>query len=182
MNRFKLFLPLIIVFALGLVFYNILTRENYDPNILPSALLNKPVPEFALETVEDSGKIITEQDLLGQVALLNVWATWCPTCRYEHPHLMTIAHQYNLPIIGIDYKDDDAKAKEWLRTLGNPYAYTIADREGSLGLDLGVYGAPETYIIDKKGIIRYKLVGEVNATVWQQKLKPVVDQLQQETH
>ncbi|ROS04670.1 cytochrome c biogenesis protein CcmG/thiol:disulfide interchange protein DsbE [Sinobacterium caligoides] len=180
MGRLRMFIPLLLCVALGGMFYSMLTREGYNPQILPSALIGKSVPAFSIQALETPERTMTEADLKGRVILLNVWATWCPTCRIEHPHLMDISRQFGIPIIGLNYKDEDAKAMQWLRQLGNPYEVNIADREGGLGLDLGVYGAPETYVIDRQGVIRYKHVGEVDMNIWLQDLKPVVDRLRAE--
>jgi cytochrome c biogenesis protein CcmG/thiol:disulfide interchange protein DsbE len=110
--------------------------------------------------------------------LLNVWATWCVSCRAEHPTFMNIAK--DIPIYGLNYKDDNTKAKQWLKNLGDPYRLTIVDEKGSLGLDLGVYGAPETYVIDRRGIIRHKRVGVVDERIWLQEILPIVTKLRAE--
>jgi cytochrome c biogenesis protein CcmG/thiol:disulfide interchange protein DsbE len=146
-----------------------------DPNAMPSALLDKPWPTFSLPAL---GKKITltQKDLTGKKALVNVWATWCITCRVEHPYLMRLQQQ-GITIYGINYKDKEEDAQRWLAEKGDPYQYSIQDSEGKLGIDLGVFGAPETYIIDAKGIIRYKHVGDLNERVWNEKLKAVWDQL-----
>lgn len=175
MSRLKLFIPLIIFVVLAGIFWSVLKKEGYDPQNLPSALVGQPLPEFAVITVE-ADDVVKTADITGEVFLLNVWATWCITCRVEHPYLNELKKQ-GVNIVGLDYKDDRDKARQWLKDLGNPYHFSLFDPDGRLGLDLGVYGAPETYIIDKAGIIRYKHVGDVNAVVWQEKLKPVYDSL-----
>ncbi len=174
MSRLKLFIPLVLFLLMTAVFAVVL-KSGYDPKELPSALVGQPLPAFNLPTIE-SDEIVTEKDLLGDVYLLNVWATWCISCRVEHPHLNQIAKQ-GVKIVGLDYKDDRPQAKTWLEKLGNPYALNLFDEQGRLGLDLGVYGAPETFMVDKQGIVRYKHVGVVDDTVWQEKLKPVYDKL-----
>ncbi len=174
MSKKKQFIPLIMFLGLCLMLYVGLFRERSDE--LPSALLDKPLPSFNLSTVEDPKRIVTEKDLQGDVALINVWATWCPSCRAEHPYLMKLADEGVL-IYGIDYKDDQEEARLWLKNLGNPYQFNINDQIGKLGIDLGVYGAPETYLIDHKGIIRYKHVGVVDDNVWKQDIKPLYDKL-----
>jgi cytochrome c biogenesis protein CcmG/thiol:disulfide interchange protein DsbE len=143
---------------------------------MPSALLDKPVPTFALATVNDPQKQVTQEDLKGQVSLLNVWATWCISCRQEHPFLLDIAEK-GTPIYGVNYKDDVEMARKWLKDLEDPYEFSIVDADGRLGIDLGVFGAPETYIVDKAGIIRYKHVGVVSDKVWQETLLPIVNSL-----
>jgi cytochrome c biogenesis protein CcmG/thiol:disulfide interchange protein DsbE len=170
--RLKLFLPLIIFAVLALFLYRGL---SLDPQALPSALIDRPFPEFQLPVLE-SDRVMARKDMLGEVALVNVWATWCVSCRMEHPYLLQIAES-GVPIYGINYKDEDAAAGRWLAELGNPYRANIADREGTLGLDLGVYGAPETYLVDADGVVRYRHVGVVDAEVWQTVLKPMYEQL-----
>lgn len=175
MSRLKLFIPLIIFVLLAAVFWSVLTKKNYDPQNLPSALIGQAMPDFQLTTV-DSDQLVKTQDIIGDVFLLNVWATWCITCRVEHAYLNELRQQ-GVKIIGIDYKDEKIRAQQWIADLGNPYELNLFDADGKLGLDLGVYGAPETYLIDKLGVIRYKHVGDVNATVWKEKLKPLYDEL-----
>nr|MDT0254005.1 DsbE family thiol:disulfide interchange protein [Endozoicomonas sp.] len=168
-RRLKLFLPLAIFLGLCLMFYVALFRD--DRGELPSALLDSPLPAFTLATVKDPARVVTRDDLLGEVALINVWATWCPACRIEHPYLVELASK-GVPIYGVNYKDDQAEARKWLKTLHDPYRFSINDQDGLLGIDLGVYGAPETYLIDHLGVIRYKHVGIVDANVWRNDLEP----------
>lgn len=149
---------------------------NNDPRELPSALLNKPFPAFEQPALGQPDKLLTRQDLLGKPALVNVWATWCPTCRAEHGYFNQLAAQ-GVPIIGINYKDDSAKAQQWLQDLKDPYVLNISDPKGSLGMELGVYGAPETFIIDAQGVIRYKYVGAVDDQVWRERMAPVFEEL-----
>ncbi len=165
MKRGLLLIPLAL-FLLGAVF---LYRGLYlDPSELPSALIGKPVPEFSLPAVEGQ-KTLTRADLLGKPALLNVWATWCISCRVEHPVLNKLAQQ-GVRVYGVNYKDENAAALKWLKEFQNPYQLNINDAEGSLGLNLGVYGAPETFLIDSKGIIRHKFVGVIDEVVWREQL------------
>ena len=172
--RLALFIPVCIFALLAGFFWRGL---SLDPTAMPSALVDKPVPSFALPTVMDSNKIIKDTDLLGQSYLLNVWATWCVTCRHEHPYLNELAEN-GVPIYGVNYKDDVVEAQRWLTNLGDPYVATIVDADGRLGIDLGVFGAPETYFVDQQGIIRYKHVGVVDPTVWQETIKPLFDRYQ----
>jgi cytochrome c biogenesis protein CcmG/thiol:disulfide interchange protein DsbE len=174
MARLKLFIPLFIFALLAALLYSGL---DGDPSELPTALAGKPVPAFELTALQNS-RILTEKDLVGEVSLLNVWATWCISCRAEHPTFMRIAEE--IPIYGLNYKDDNAKAKKWLQELGDPYRLNIVDSKGSLGLDLGVYGAPETYVLDRHGIIRHKRVGVVDDRIWQQEILPIVNKLRAE--
>jgi cytochrome c biogenesis protein CcmG, thiol:disulfide interchange protein DsbE len=172
-QRLFLFIPLVIFTVLGILFWRGL---SLDPNKMPSALLNKPVPKFSLPRLENLQETRTESLFVGQVSLLNVWATWCVTCREEHAFLNTLKNK-GITIIGIDYKDNTDDAQKWIAQLGNPYSDIIVDAEGRLGLDLGVFGAPETYVVDSKGVIRFKHIGELNQKVWDESIKPIVDAL-----
>ncbi len=175
MQRFILFLPVIIFLVLGFFLYRGL---SVDPTKLPSALINRPFPMFTLPTVLN-GDIKTERDLQGQVALVNVWATWCVSCKVEHAYLLKIQNTTKLPIYGINYKDNNAKAQRWLETYQNPFEFSLADQEGSLGIELGVYGAPETFIIDKNGRLQYRYAGVITEQIWQDELKPIIDKLKE---
>ncbi|MCK9503311.1 MAG: DsbE family thiol:disulfide interchange protein [Porticoccaceae bacterium] len=177
MKNIKLFIPFAIFVGLALFLLKGLDR---DPNALPSALIGEPVPAFSLPDLHVPGALVSEDIFKGHVSLLNVWATWCPSCRVEHPFLVALAENEAVRIIGMDYKDEDEPARRWLQTLGNPYAVTFTDQEGKLGLDLGVFGAPETYLIDSQGVIRAKHVGVVDERVWQ-KLGSLYRQLLAET-
>ena len=129
-------------------------------------MIDKPLPEFQLPVLAgEDGAVVSRSDLVGEPFLLNVWATWCPSCRQEHPYFLELAAQ-GINIVGIDYKDERGAALAWLKKLKNPYRVVIFDEEGSLGMDLGVYGAPETYLVDAEGIIRYRRVGVVDERVW----------------
>ena len=173
MGRLKLFIPL----GLFLVMGGFLMRGlQLDPQAMPSALIDQPLPEFNLPVL-GSDQFVDRDAVVGEVALINVWATWCASCRVEHPYLTYLAEQ-GVVIYGINYKDVDADALVWLEELGDPYRANIVDAEGSLGLDLGVYGAPETYVVDASGIIRYRHVGVVDEQVWSQILQPVMQELQ----
>jgi len=165
MNRSLLFLPLVIFVGMGVLFWIGLHQE--DKTALPSALIDKPFPVFILNTVE-SGE--STNHLPEEPVLVNVWATWCPTCKAEHAFLNQLQREQGIKIVGINYKDDLVKAKQWLRAYGNPYMFNISDPDGQLGLELGVYGAPETFLVDSKGIIRAKHVGDLNTKVWQRLL------------
>lgn len=180
MQRLKLFLPLIVFVVLAVLFFSVLDDKDYDPQALPSALIDRPVPEFQLPALLQQ-RMLSEADLKGHIALLNVWATWCVTCRVEHPYLVQLAKDEGLAIYGVSYKDDSDAARKWLQTLGNPYRFNIVDAEGKLGLDLGVYGAPESYLLDQNGVIRYKRVGVVNAEVWQRDIKPLIEKLRHQS-
>jgi cytochrome c biogenesis protein CcmG/thiol:disulfide interchange protein DsbE len=174
----KFYLPLLGFLLLVAVFVTQLVRNTQgdDPTKLESVLIGKPVPEFALEDLAEPDKLYQTSIFKGQPLLLNVWATWCPTCYAEHQFLNSLS-QDGVKIIGLNYKDDRNKAIDWLNRLGNPYLITLYDGDGMLGLDLGVYGAPETFLIDAKGIIRYRHVGDVNAKNWAETLQPIYLQL-----
>ncbi|WPC06637.1 DsbE family thiol:disulfide interchange protein [Pseudomonas benzenivorans] len=146
-----------------------------DITELPSALIGKPFPAFSLPAVQ-GGATLTQDDLKGKPALVNVWATWCVACRAEHPVLNRLA-ELGVNIHGVNYKDDNGDARKWLKEFHDPYQLNIDDARGSLGLNLGVYGAPETFLIDKQGIIRHKFVGVIDERVWREQLAPLYQQL-----
>ncbi|WP_150538936.1 DsbE family thiol:disulfide interchange protein [Actinobacillus vicugnae] len=178
MNK-KLLLPLIIFLGLTIAFMVQLSRnaQGDDPKKLESALIGKTISDFQLESVLDEKQLIDQNVVkTGKPRLLNVWATWCPTCYAEHEYLTQLAKQ-GIEIVGIDYKDERAKAMKFLAQYGNPYKAIIYDPKGSLGLDLGVYGAPETFILDGNGVIHYRHAGDVNIQVWNQVLKPIYEGL-----
>ncbi|EGT4372836.1 DsbE family thiol:disulfide interchange protein [Cronobacter malonaticus] len=182
MKRRILLLPLALFLLLAAVLFWQLTRNaaGDDPSQLESTLVGKPLPAFRLAALDDPNVTYDRAALLnGKPLLLNVWATWCPTCRAEHQFLNGLAAK-GVRIVGLNYKDDRAKAVAWLNTLGNPYALSLFDGSGMLGLDLGVYGAPETFVIDGRGVIRYRHAGDLNALVWRQDVKPLWDALNQE--
>ncbi|MFP8965908.1 DsbE family thiol:disulfide interchange protein [Pokkaliibacter sp. CJK22405] len=173
MRKLMFFLPLVIVIILGGFFWKSLGK---DPSLLPSVLIDKPLPDFRLASLADSEKMLTPQSMPKKPYLLNVWGTWCPACRIEHPFFTQLA-QSGVNIIGVNYKDERSSAEKWLSDLGNPYLMNIFDDKGTLGLDLGVYGAPETYLVDSQGVIRYKHVGIVSAEVWSKNIQPRYQQL-----
>ncbi len=170
--RLKLFLPLILFAVMALFLFRGL---SLDPKELPSALIDQPLPEFQLRSLGED-RLLSRQDVVGKAGLFNVWATWCVSCRVEHPYLQRLADM-GIPIYGINYKDEDGDALRWLEELGNPYVANIVDSEGSLGLDLGVYGAPETYLVDARGVIRYRHVGIVDERVWTTVLEPIYTEI-----
>jgi cytochrome c biogenesis protein CcmG/thiol:disulfide interchange protein DsbE len=173
MKRAILLLPLALFLVLAVFLYRGLFL---NPAELPSALIGKPVPAFSLPAVDDPARTLSEADLKGKPALLNVWATWCVSCKAEHPVLTELAAQ-GVNIVGINYKDDNANALKWLKEFHNPYQLDIRDEQGSLGLNLGVYGAPETFLVDRHGIIRHKFVGVIDQRVWREQLAPLYQQL-----
>jgi cytochrome c biogenesis protein CcmG/thiol:disulfide interchange protein DsbE len=151
-----------------------------DPREVPSPFIGKPVPAFKLPQLAEPDKSLGSADLKGQVSLLNVWASWCVSCRQEHPLLVKLAKQNILPIYGLDYKDQREDGLGWLQHLGNPYAASAFDADGKVGIDLGVYGVPETFVVDKQGIIRHKHTGPITEEAWQSTLLPLIVKLQQE--
>ncbi len=182
MARLKLFIPLIIFAVLALMFYGVerqVERGEYSPTALPSALVDKPLPDFRLPVLESDGWL-SRSELLGQTLLLNVWATWCPTCHFEHPFLLELARRGEVALFGINYKDDADKARVWLAEKGNPYTATLVDADGRLGLDLGVTGAPETYVIDPKGVVRLRYQGALDERVWREQFLPLLQKIREE--
>jgi cytochrome c biogenesis protein CcmG, thiol:disulfide interchange protein DsbE len=177
------FWPLAAFFALALLLAAALVKmkNGYDPHEIPSPLIGKPVPVFALTTLDDPGKTIGREQLLGHVWLLNVWASWCVSCRVEHPLLVEFAQQHPVEIYGLDYKDTRPEAMAWLGQFGNPYKAALFDGDGKVGIDFGVYGVPETFVIDKKGVIRYKQIGPFTEEALSNKLLPLLQQLQGES-
>ena len=174
MNK-KLLIPLAIFVVLAGFLFVGLWR---DPREVPSPLIGKPAPAFALAQLHDPAKSLGTGDMKGQVWLLNVWASWCVSCREEHPLLVELAKSKLVPIIGLDYKDDPAPGKNWLVQNGDPYTASVMDRDGRVGIDYGVYGVPETFVIDKSGTIRYKQIGPITAEALEKKILPLVRELQ----
>lgn len=167
MKRLILVLPLLLFLGIALFLYRGLFL---NPQELPSALIDKPLPAFSLPDLKDGQRLISEKDLKGP-ALVNVWATWSPTCKAEHQMLNRLA-KAGVVIHGVNYKDDGAAARQWLQDYLDPYQVNVADPQGSLGINLGVYGAPETFLIDAQGIIRHKYVGAIDEKVWREELAP----------
>jgi cytochrome c biogenesis protein CcmG, thiol:disulfide interchange protein DsbE len=177
-QRLKLFLPLLVFIILAAVFFGVERRVqsgDYAPTDLPSALIDKPLPEFSEPSLSD-GRIIDKAQIVGEMFLLNVWATWCPTCHFEHPFLLQLAAA-GMNIVSVDYKDDADGAKRWLAQKGDPYSLTLFDEDGSFGLDLGVTGAPETYLVDADGIVRFRYQGALDQRVWDKEFVPRIDAL-----
>jgi cytochrome c biogenesis protein CcmG/thiol:disulfide interchange protein DsbE len=175
MNRAGLFIPLGVFCLIMLVGYVGFSLD--DRHELPSALLGQPFPEFEAVTLYDQQRSIARADLLGQPVLVNVWATWCPTCKAEHAELMRIAATTNVRLVGVNYKDVSSKAIRWLADYGDPYDVVIVDQDGALGVELGVYGAPETFLLDAQGNVVYKRVGDVNERIWRDELAPRLAQM-----
>ena len=149
-----------------------------NPRDLPSPLVGRPAPDFSLPQLYDQEKIFSPKELRGKVWLLNVWASWCEACKEEHPVLLRVAKAGEVPIYGMDYKDKREEAVAWLRERGNPYVVVAVDESGRVGIDYGVYGVPETYVIDKAGVIRYQQIGPLREDTVQGKILPLVRGLQ----
>ena len=149
-----------------------------DPREVPSPLIGKPAPAFKLAQLHEPAKMLGPSDMKGQVWLLNVWASWCVSCREEHPLLLALGKANIVPIIGLDYKDETATGKRWLSENGDPYSASVVDRDGKVGIDWGVYGVPETFVIDKSGTIRYKQIGPLTAEALEKKIVPLIRELQ----
>jgi len=149
-----------------------------DPREVPSPLIGKPAPAFRLEQLHETGKTLSNEDLKGKVWMLNVWASWCVSCRVEHPLLVQLAKAKVVPVYGLDYKDKPDDGRSWLAQHGDPYTASIVDQDGRVGIDYGVYGVPETFVIDKAGVVRYKQVGPLTADALQKKILPLVTELQ----
>ncbi len=170
----KYFIPLIIFVSLGLLLaYGL----KLDPRRIPSPLIGKSLPAFSLTTVADPARKVSRDDLRGRVYLLSVWASWCVACREEHPLLNELTSRKAVTIIGLNYKDSREDALRWLGALGNPYELSLSDQDGRLGIDLGVYGVPETFVIDKEGIIRYKQIGPMTPEVWEKIIAPKIKEI-----
>ena len=172
MSRIMVWLPLAVFAVLVGFFFKGLTL---DPNEQPSALIGQPVPEFQLTDL-NTGQPLSREQLPQQPFLLNVWASWCITCQVEHPYLTQLAQQ--MPVVGLNYKDTETAARNWLQKLGDPYAVQIFDPTGRLGLDLGVAGAPETFLVDGSGVIYARIQGEVNQRVFERQIQPLLETVQ----
>lgn len=176
MPRFVRFLaPLVAFLALAGLLYKGL---SLDPKMVPSPLIGKPAPAFSLPQLKEPGKLLTQDDLKKKVSLFNVWATWCGACRQEHPVLVELA-KTGIPIYGLDYKDNRADAKRWLDRFGDPYVANAFDEDGRAAINWGVYGAPETFVVDKQGIIRHKHIGPLTTDVINRDILPLIKQLQE---
>jgi len=174
MNRYLIPLALFAILVAFLGF-----GLGLNPREVPSPLIGKPAPAFELAQLHEQGKSLGKQDLLGRVWLLNVWASWCVSCREEHPLLVELSKSNVVPIYGLNYKDRRDEALAWLKQFGDPYTSSVTDTDGRVGIDYGVYGVPETFVIDKAGLIRYKQIGPVTPQALKDKILPLVRQLQQ---
>jgi cytochrome c biogenesis protein CcmG/thiol:disulfide interchange protein DsbE len=148
-----------------------------NPREVPSPLIGKPAPDFALPRLDDPQHVVRRDELLGQVWMLNVWASWCAPCREEHPIVIDVARRGLAPVYGLNYKDHRAAALQWLAGLGDPYRATLFDGDGRVGIDFGVYGVPETFVIDRQGIVRFKHTGPLTPAVVRERLEPLLRDL-----
>ena len=163
------FIALVALLGIGL---------SLNPREVPSPLVGKALPEFSLAQLRNPDKPLSRADLTGRVSLLNAWATWCVECRREHPVLLDIARAGNIPIYGLNYKDQRPDALQWLQRLGDPYTASGFDADGRVGIDLGVYGLPETFLVDERGFIVHKHIGPISREIWQSEFVPVIERLQ----
>jgi len=172
MNKFLLplgaFIALVALLAVGL---------SLNPREVPSPLVGKPAPDFTVPQLHEPEKTFSPKDMLGKVWLFNVWASWCVSCREEHPLLVEFAKSGAVPIVGLDYKDKREDGQRWLARFGNPYQVVPFDADGRVGINYGVYGVPETYLIDKTGVIRFKQIGPITPEVLEKKIIPLVQEL-----
>lgn len=178
-SKLKSQLKFLLPFFVFVILVAFLARGLFlNPREVPSPLVGKPAPSFELAQLHNPQLRTATQDMLGQVWLLNVWASWCTSCRVEHPLLVQLSRQRIVPIYGLNHKDVPAEALAWLRDLGDPYQVSLIDQNGRVGMDYGVYGVPETYVIDKQGIIRYKQIGPVTPEALDKTILPLVKELQ----
>ena len=175
MARYLRYLVPLAIFALLVAF--LFRGLSLDPKLVPSPLVGKPMPTFTLTRLDNPAVTISDADFKGKVTLLNVWATWCVSCRREHETLVQLAKTGKVDIYGLNYKDNREDANRWLNRLGNPYVANAFDSDGRVGIDWGVYGAPETFIIDREGIIRHKHIGPLTIEIINDEILPLVDKL-----
>ena len=174
MKALKFIVPLAVFLALAAFFAIGLTR---DPRTVPSPFIDKPAPAFKLEQLHQSTLAFAPEQMKGRVWMLNVWASWCVSCRVEHPLLVELARSKAVPIVGLNYKDKRDDATAWLQKFGNPYELSAWDIDGRVGIDCGVYGAPETFLIDKQGVIRHKQIGPITPEALEKTILPLIRKL-----
>ena len=176
-RHLRYLVPLIIFIVVAAFLYRGL---SLNPREVPSPFINKPAPDFSLQKLDNMSEQFSNKDMLGKVWLLNVWASWCVACRQEHPLLVQMARRGDVPIYGLNYKDTPTQARQWLQQHGNPYILSAVDYQGNVGIDYGVYGVPETFVIDKRGIIRHKIIGPISNGILGECVMPLVKILEQE--
>lgn len=176
--HWRFVIPLLV---LAVLLYFLAVGLTGDPRVVPSPLIGKPAPEFQLTRLDQAQAVVRKQDLRGQVWLLNVWASWCTACKEEHPVLLEYARtrlpQWGVKLYGLDYKDERMAGLRWLQVAGNPYQYSLWDGDGRLGIDFGVYGVPETFLIDAEGVVRYKHIGPLTPAVLEREIEPLIRRL-----
>jgi cytochrome c biogenesis protein CcmG/thiol:disulfide interchange protein DsbE len=174
------FLPLLAFLALAtLLFVGVRMNSGRDTSAIPSPLIGKPAPPFRLPVLGAPERSVSDQDLLGRPYLLNVWGSWCPNCRIEHPVISALARSGRLRVIGYNYKDEAADAQRWLGEFGDPYEFSVVDADGRAAFDWGIYGAPESFLVDGKGIVRWKVVGPIDESVVREQIEPLLASLEQ---
>jgi cytochrome c biogenesis protein CcmG/thiol:disulfide interchange protein DsbE len=174
MKMLRFLIPLALFIVLGGF---LAAGLKLDPREVPSPLIGKPAPAFTLPRLDDPAKLVKRDDMLGKVWVLNVWASWCTPCRAEHPLVVDFVKRTGVPVYGLNYKDQPAAANAWLKQLGNPYVATLVDADGRAGIDFGVYGVPETFVIDKQGVVRFKQIGPLTEEAIRTKLEPKLKEL-----
>lgn len=177
MKRLILFVPALAFLALAITLW---LGLSHDPRVLPSALIDRPMPSFSLPPVRENDPAFTNQAVEGEVALVNVFASWCGPCRVEHPTLIALARDQSVPIHGVDWKETPAAGRRYLAEAGDPYVHIGSDENGRFALDLGVTGAPETFILDRAGRIRFKQVGPITPEIWRETIAPMIAELESE--
>lgn len=175
--KLKFFIPMGLFVLLVVFLYKGL---SLDPKKIPSPFIDKPAPSFSTDTLYKTKDVLSPNDLKGEVWVLNVFASWCVSCRAEHIVVSKFAKDSGIKVVGLNYKDKDEDAKQWLGFYGNPYTHVAMDRKGKIGLEFGVYGVPESFIIDKKGIIRYKQIGPMDAIAVKEVIMPLIEKLEKE--
>lgn len=172
------FLVPVVVFALLAVVLAIGVKHSPDKGIIPSPLIGKPAPEFSLPSLGDATHTVSSTTLRGHWYLLNVWGSWCGTCREEHPMLLEVRRSGRVELVGLDWKDDDAQARGYLQQLGDPYEVVAADHDGRAAIDWGVYAAPESFLVNPQGIVVYKCMGELTPAIWEKEILPRLPKVQ----
>ena len=177
MKSLRFLIPIVPIVLFGVLVWFLFQGLSLNPREVPSPLIGKPAPAFSLPRLDDPQKTMQREDFAGRPWVMNVWASWCAPCREEHPLVIDLARRVTVPVVGLNYKDRPGDARNWLERLGNPYAATLIDFDGKVGIDFGVYGVPETFVIDAQGIVRYKHVGPLTPKVLQEKIEPLLKRL-----
>ncbi len=178
--RIRFILPALVFILLAGAFWYVLTQMEsgrYDGRVVPSAMLDKPMPKFKLDPPNGFGLGLADTDIRGRVTVVNVFASWCGPCLVEHPLMMALSRDKRLRVVGLNYKNDPAKAVTWLKEHGNPYARIGSDRQGKVAIEWGVYGVPETFIVDDEGVIRYRHAGPVTPQLMREEIRPILETL-----